>query len=581
MNRLMLNTLGIGMVLMAGCVSIESTRARLNSGIASEVAKAEEDIFAIATTGFDKNQIMNYQESEQIDFVNLSTNQTLLARIVVASKNGDVAIAAARKLNFSEEESIVSFINNYESELNKVGREVKSEIIKSMLSTSSERGMIKAAIHLTRAFSSKRRSFEDLREPLGRKLIETSTNENVLLSILEGKLLCLWLNDSDKDVVLSKISDQKILMSLFCTRLSDEIQKKVLAKLNDNTLCDFILNDSRFNDELEGKWVLGLRVQANEKIWRKILIEKDNSNGIACLFGINCSQEALADVCINAKNPEVIKTAVWKLQDYSAIASVLMSNKITDEKLLDRLVDRIKNGAAEYELYNAVKNPTAKKAILAKVSNECRVKIREASRSACEKLIAAANGKSAETFELGGFYLGMKIEDAEMLIGYHFPDIVVHEGEVDGFRILSVRGQFAPLCYAKKNGEVFQLNFGKKMLKKWYKFDVQGYDEWANAYSQKEKVSMTFKRISKTATVRGNDGMSCNVSFEQETYQYKNNLKNYRLTYYGQDKDPVLGGLFSLAEGTSEAQLIKMLAAKEFIHIRSDPGTLRIAFEED
>lgn len=39
--------------------------------------------------------------------------------------------------------------------------------------------------------------------------------------------------------------------------------------------------------------------------------------------------------------------------------------------------------------------------------------------------------------------------------------------------------------------------------------------------------------------------------------------------------------LFSFAEGTSEAQLIKMLAAKEFIHIRSDPGTLRIAFEED
>ena len=258
-----------------------------------------------------------------------------------------------------------------------------------------------------------------------------------------------------------------------------------------------------------------------------------------------------------------------------------MSNKITDEKLLDRLVDCIENGAAEYELYNAVKNPAAKKAILAKVSSECRAKIREASRSACEKLIAAANGKSAETFELGGFHLGMKIEDAEMLIGYHFPDIVVHESEVDGFRILSVRGQFSPLCYAKKNGEVIQFNFGKKMLKKWYKFDVQGYDEWANAYSQKEKVSMRFKRISKTATVRGNDGTSCNVFFEQETYQYKHNVKNYRLTYYGQDKDPVLEGLFSLAEGTSEAQLIKMLAAKEFIHVRSDPGSLRITYEED
>lgn len=575
MNRLMLYTLGIGVILMAGCVSIECTRAKLNSGNPAEVTKAEENIFAIATTG--QNGIMVLPSEERVKYISLTTNQTLLTRIFAKKyQDREIAIAIAKNMNFSKKDSLVSFLRENKERFEEIsgfhGDKVKSELIKSILATATQVEMLKTCLYVQ-----EERLFIDLDEPLALKLSEIATDER-LLSLLVGRGLG---TDRCRDIAVSKLTDQRILMSLFCGRLSSEMQEKVLAKLNDNTLSDFILNDSRFNDELEGRWILAQRIKANEKIWRKILIEKNNSNGVGCLFGGNCSQEALADVCINAKNPEVIKTAVWELQDYSAIASVLMSNKVTDEKLLDRLVDRIKNGAAEYELYNAVKNPIAKKAILAKVSSECRAKIREASRSACEKLIAAANGKSAETFELGGFHLGMKIEDAEMLIGYHFPDIVVHESEVDGFRILSVRGQFSPLCYAKKNGEVIQFNFGKKMLKKWYKFDVQGYDEWANAYSQKEKVSMRFKRISKTATVHGNDGMSCNVSFEQETSQYKNNLKNYRLTYYGQDKDPVLGGLFSLAEGTSAAQLIKMLAAKEFIHIRSDPGTLRIAFEED
>ena len=106
-------------------------------------------------------------------------------------------------------------------------------------------------------------------------------------------------------------------------------------------------------------------------------------------------------------------------------------------------------------------------------------------------------------------------------IGYHFPDFFTEEKkDDDGDKSLYVSYQKTPFCYADKNGKIYQFNFGKKMLKKWYKYDVQTYMEWAHAYERETKIDMKFKLVEKDTTVYEPDmSRSYRVLFHQESYQ--------------------------------------------------------------
>ena len=113
------------------------------------------------------------------------------------------------------------------------------------------------------------------------------------------------------------------------------------------------------------------------------------------------------------------------------------------------------------------------------------------------------------------------------------------------------------------------------MLKKWYKYDVQTYMEWAHAYERENKIDMKFKLVEKDTTVYEPDmSRSYRVWFHQESYQYKHNTKEYRLTYFGEEKD------FTFEGGIGGA-IIKEMAAPRFRYVRGDPGSLRAVIERD
>ena len=67
---------------------------------------------------------------------------------------------------------------------------------------------------------------------------------------------------------------------------------------------------------------------------------------------------------------------------------------------------------------------------------------------------------------------------------------------------------------------------------------------------------------------------AASVWFHQESYQYKHNTKEYRLTYFGEEKD------FTFEGGIGGA-IIKEMAAPRFRYVRGDPGSLRATIEHD
>ena len=245
------------------------------------------------------------------------------------------------------------------------------------------------------------------------------------------------------------------------------------------------------------------------------------------------------------------------------------------------LVKILPGDKVDMKVYEAVSDDGTKKAVMTKMSSDMKKAISEKNVKAFSVVAEKAKAAAKETFELQGFYLGMDLEDVKIVLAHHFPDYEITEkrdGESeDDDYLICLANQRAPFCYASpKDKKVFQFNFGKKMLKKWYRYDVQSFSEWARAYSRENKIDMRYKEIEKEADVTEPMDLSRSykVWFHQESYQYKHNTKEYRLTYFGEQRDfTVHGGL--------GGSLIKQAAASQFRYVRGDPGSLRAAIEND
>ena len=545
---------------------------QLQSGNPELISRAEETIYRIATS-------REYSDEERIDYINLTSNHDVLVKIFSRTYYDEkVGVAVAKRLNFSKKDSIISFIEKNKKFVERRDKTIDKEIINSMLNTATVNELVNAGKYLTSHYP----SYYPLRDPLAMKLAKVVTDQEVLFQLIDGTSnshpLCFSREDEFRDIALAKLTDQKRLMSLYCN-LHCYDRDKVLAKLQDSTICDFIQNDPRYEEV--SKWNDGgqeliARIKDETQL-AKILIAKEDDSGTNGLFSPIKEEKTIAHIVVAAKNKNIREMAAMRLKDHKEIVSILVNGNMTDKDLQLTLVNNIEDGTADVKLYDGVKNPVVQKAIFAKLSKEARIEIRSRSKVECEKLIANAKGKGSETFELAGFYLGMNISHAEKLIGYHFPDfLTTRKEDNDGDRILYVSYQKTPFCYADKSGKVYQLNFGKKMLKKWYKYDVQTFMEWAHAYERETKIDMKFKMIDKDATVYEPMDMSRSykVWFHQESYQYKHNTKNYRLTYFGEEKD------FTIEGGIGGA-IIKEMAAPRFRYVRGDPGSLRVTAEND
>ena len=113
------------------------------------------------------------------------------------------------------------------------------------------------------------------------------------------------------------------------------------------------------------------------------------------------------------------------------------------------------------------------------------------------------------------------------------------------------------------------------MLKKWYKYNAGTIRAWAKAYSKEHSIDMELEFLNRDGEVYMPNAMleaqRYNVSLHQETWQWKNAMKDYRIMYFGEPKIEAFGG----------GPLAKAAAEDKYAAISADAGTLRVQIEKD
>ena len=260
------------------------------------------------------------------------------------------------------------------------------------------------------------------------------------------------------------------------------------------------------------------------------------------------------------RNVEMLKLLFHEINDGKNALALYKRRNVGARKIL---ASRLSPEDITAELYSKETDFEVRE-ILASRAPHISGKLAELDKKRFEKLIK--DGETNERHVLAGFYLGMHVDDAMALLKYYFPnekfflDPQVWAFHCDG--IFMNDALEMPVCRKKRDGKVWQLNFTKAMLRKLKNYDVQTYGEWAAAYGKEHNINMRFKRISGTLKytkelVINSGGVRERTAHEsfwgmnganthsversmhviQETYQYRNNMKGYTITFFGEIPD--------------------------------------------
>ena len=170
---------------------------------------------------------------------------------------------------------------------------------------------------------------------------------------------------------------------------------------------------------------------------------------------------------------------------------------------------------------------------------------RKTLKAIADVLVQKAHSYARTTFELKGFYLGMPITDAKKLVEYYLPDAPIEITKDNNLAIDKPEELFDStlywmyFCQADKSGRVYRFNFDKRFLKKWCRYDVQTHEEWAEAFGREHGCDFRYNKIEKNRDM----GAILPLTVKQDSYRYLNNLKDYKITYFGKKEvfDPTNG----------------------------------------
>lgn len=645
-----MNTKTIGAIALAGalaivgCVSVENTRAQLSSGNPQEVQKAEDNILRIATTGKDESGFMHFDTNQQIEYVNLASNNALLLKIIDNTREDEIILAAANKIDLTKPGIGMEILTKHKGMLEKVARaepnggEDSAFRDKKAIAKGGKKGgaaslgtstcfadKVFASLkdeELRTVLSSNDVDYYSIQRDIANRLIATTQDVQLLASFYDGDFRSCIPDYAREAVVMKlsglsdKLTDAKMVVKVLNASrdgwhpyITDyDTRAKLLARLPDSEAVEFALQSVR--KQSINSWGYdqlyfiydGVAVANSVKdskaavdIVSSVLskIEEIKQSCDTSMLTWDAKEEQKANeiikslpkfddrtvealVCADDSNWSYFIDAVSPAVAYSILAGGKAKSCDLELELIKKL-SKEKLDAAVYKGAHFIKT---RKTIYNLMSAELKKTVDAEKEKAYKAIVEKAKSAEKETFALDGFYLGMPFDEMIVVFDHLFPKVDVRESfdgeEKDSDYVIYVDGQSSPFCYAqRKDKKVYQFNFGKKLLKKWYQYDVQTPMEWAYAYSRDNKIDMKFKLIEKDTTVYEMDmSRSYRVWFHQESYQYKHNSKEYRLTYFGEEKD------FTFEGGLGGA-VIKGLAAPRFRYVRGDPGSLRARIERD
>ena len=241
----------------------------------------------------------------------------------------------------------------------------------------------------------------------------------------------------------------------------------------------------------------------------------------------------------------------------------------------EAIAEKIDKESIDAKVYSKAKSLATKKSLLARMSEAEKNAVRELDGKPYALVLEKAKAAAKDTFELDGFYLGMTYDDMKVVFAHHFPDFeIVEDKDSNGAPLLFASGQRTPFCFVgKETGKVYEFNFGKKMVEKWYKYDVRNSLEWAMAFGRANNMKMELNsQTEKTSVYDSSTHRSYDAWLLQERYTHKDS-KGYSLTYHGEFK-------INCGGPDIVAALIRGKAEKDFWHTGSDEGALKVKYAD-
>ena len=614
---------------LTGCVSIDGTRTQLASKNEIEIRKGEETIYTIATTGRDKTGLIQFGTSQQIEYIKLTSNNDLLLRIIDNSHDRKVIAAATERLDFSSKGAAKSFVKQRFGKLDLLDENPRATLKNKIVSLLAEEELLELITHIgtPRDFMVDKRA--------GRMPTGLGSNDKVMLydrliTITKSPELLWKMIDGDlkSDIERNGLSTKAInrLVSLIDNVTSEELIEKILAavdgygrkvidnekdritlmqRLPENKMLEVVLNDikehkySEWNSNdfkaLESGLILAAQTkntQTKIKILSSIL-DKILEHRKECERGWGWDKKDSEKAQkLLSHMPTLSSEEIGKLLCQNDFTWKFLMDKVSADCAYDIITQGKASGDLEIELikklpskkidmkvFTAVKSDAGKKALMSAMPADVKKAAQEFAQKAAVAIIKKSKEFAKETFELQGFYLGMSFEDMKTVFAYHFPDWEIKEsidGEGDeADHVIYIPGQRSPFCYASvKDKKVYQFNFGKKVLKKWYKYDVQNEREWARSYARQYRIDMKYVHLNKETTVNVPQAdlsvQQYKAWLHQDTWQWKNNSKEYRITYFGEPKVETAWG-----------DVIEQQANYQFRYVRGDTASLRVRIERD
>ena len=575
MDRQALAGMLIGVAVISGCVSVESLDQDLASGNAERIVSAEDKMVKAITTGkanfssFDLNgrvwcakslkskdairkslETMSYRRSWD---PNTASRDEIDICLGMGSDSNTPVVSALLE-NIGPDDAVADLLSNGKIGYSSTAYQVAVRYMESYVASVEDKD---------RLYEMTGKCYNWRELPSGRYQLQCDMLERILptriatlVSTAADVKVFLQSNNSISDEIrelaISKIRDQRELVEF----LGDSRNKSfVMSLITDQSLLyDLALNEKMATVQWEG-------ASAGEQALAKIT-----------------DKEALVRIAILAANDVIVRQAERQLGDrriiVDGLAGMIKSGAVSMDVANQKIVS-LKKDEATIELYDAVADKGTKRIVFARLSNADRVVVRSRDIEKCKELIATAEKRSDKTFILGGFYLGMDIADAEMLVGYYFPEwsnSFGYEDDDTAKRILSVPNQESVFARATKSGKVWQFNFGRTMLAKWFTYDAARYEDWASAFSQEHGISLSFDVINQNGSVYWPATREqVYVSLFQTIWTYKNAAMHYRLTYFGEPEISAAGGgVFGTA-----------LAKEKYRFISADGGTLRVTLERN
>lgn len=535
---------------LSGCVTVESLRAKLNSGDIGQEKAAEETITAILCDSYrDPFGSPRYSTvQEKLEYQKIVTDQEMLRRIFVNSDTRTepaVLDAIVQRFDFSKPGSLLVFLKEVDRRYQSSPHEedVTKSLLKRMIKTAPWEEMERVVECYLGDDQSISHVVGALRSLLIPYVAMKTNNKNLLVDIIAKDIL----PEKQEKKALARLTQEELLSVIakannnvssvlggclsFMTpetvlkyakraeNLSEHEQDMVLGKLREKDIVELLKSRRyRYGSSFEWMW---------ERIFKHIK-----------------APDSLAVLAVDAKGEEARLYAASKLKDPECIASVFKSGSQMDEEVRIALINNMEKGSADFELYKLMKGVAEKSALYSRLSDKATEQVRAMEKPQCEKLIAKARKEGERTFAFAGFYLGMSIEDAGLLLRYYFPKIDSWISVEKGISYLSVKGQRYAFAKPDETGHVVMFRFGPKLLKKWYNYDVQTSDEWASEYEKDNNIHMVRNSTStdnqeeimasvSLGTFGTLFGPSSYKSAIQDTYSYKYNSKHYKLTYFG------------------------------------------------